>query len=776
MLIPGFIYDTSSTVKPPKKGTSLKLEGSTSGNMVFAVPSTITTHTIIFPSANASGVLTNDGSGNLSWGAGGGGGGSPGGSGTEFQYRSGASTFGAITGSSWDGSVATLPTLAVTDITAGGVPYAGTGGRLTYDSLLVWDGSNHRLGINKATSIGAMVHVVSNNASIPNFIATQAPSSTADFLSCFASNGTTKLACVNSFGAIMQAPSAAASGAVNQYLLTAAANTGQTASTEAIDVYYNLGRTVTWAAGALTTQRFMYIAAPTMAFASASTCTTAVTLDIGGYPAAGTNATITNKYSLRVTGQTILATSTTTDANLRIPILSGQSGNAITVVNSGSATIFSVDSTGVIATTPGITVVGVSTSHIISQTIVNSSSQAGYALKISGDANNRFVIGLDSGTPFIAVGAGSTARDCFLYREAAANWRFGAAAAASPVAQTLSVQNATGTNVAGAASFSIVGPAGTGTGTGGDLLLRVCPAGSTGSAVNTAKTVLTIDKSGDFVYFDQQGSSTYPALVLRQSAGVGGYISIRNSSVDSIGIGTERSLGGSGSASNGVLFCSQTSGSIGIATATAAGVSAVGYIKQQWDASGNVLAVTAAKTSGTPTAYKLTPAANTGMTASTEVPDVNYVLNRTVQWATGALTTQRAFLVQAPTYAFVGASTITNAATFAVSGAPSAGTNATITNAYSIWVQGGTSRFDGHISYADGVNVVCGTTTGTIFGTGTTQKLAFWNATPIVQPTTGVAASTRVGGGGSTITDTDTFDGYTIAQLAKIIRNLGLAA
>ena len=47
---------------------------------------------------------------------------------------------------------------------------------------------------------------------------------------------------------------------------------------------------------------------------------------------------------------------------------------------------------------------------------------------------------------------------------------------------------------------------------------------------------------------------------------------------------------------------------------------------------------------------------------------------------------------------------------------------------------------------------------------------------PIIQPTTGITGATRVGGGGTTITTTDTFDGYTVAQLAKIIRNTGLAA
>ena len=81
----------------------------------------------------------------------------------------------------------------------------------------------------------------------------------------------------------------------------------------------------------------------------------------------------------------------------------------------------------------------------------------------------------------------------------------------------------------------------------------------------------------------------------------------------------------------------------------------------------------------------------------------------------------------------------------------------------------------GNISLLD-YNVVLGTTTGTKFGTATAQKIGFWNATPIVQPTTAVAAATLVGGGGTTITDTDTFDGYTLKQVVKALRNTGLLA
>lgn len=79
-------------------------------------------------------------------------------------------------------------------------------------------------------------------------------------------------------------------------------------------------------------------------------------------------------------------------------------------------------------------------------------------------------------------------------------------------------------------------------------------------------------------------------------------------------------------------------------------------------------------------------------------------------------------------------------------------------------------------NYTDEVDNVYGTTTGTKHGTATTQKQAFWNATPIVQPTTGVAAATLVSNGGTTLTSTDTFDGYTLLQVVKALRNTGLLA
>jgi hypothetical protein len=84
---------------------------------------------------------------------------------------------------------------------------------------------------------------------------------------------------------------------------------------------------------------------------------------------------------------------------------------------------------------------------------------------------------------------------------------------------------------------------------------------------------------------------------------------------------------------------------------------------------------------------------------------------------------------------------------------------------------------NGGITLGDAQNIALNTTTGTKIGAATTQKLSFWDATPIVQPTTAVASATVAHtGGGTNIKTDDTFDGYTIAQVVKALRNAGLLA
>jgi hypothetical protein len=93
--------------------------------------------------------------------------------------------------------------------------------------------------------------------------------------------------------------------------------------------------------------------------------------------------------------------------------------------------------------------------------------------------------------------------------------------------------------------------------------------------------------------------------------------------------------------------------------------------------SGNLIhIVQPVSTSGSPSAFVITGGAHTTLAASTEAPDVAYDIARTVEFATGGLTTQRAVIIEAPTYAFAGASTLTNPITLDIQSAPGREANA----------------------------------------------------------------------------------------------------
>lgn len=123
---------------------------------------------------------------------------------------------------------------------------------------------------------------------------------------------------------------------------------------------------------------------------------------------------------------------------------------------------------------------------------------------------------------------------------------------------------------------------------------------------------------------------------------------------------------------------------------------------------GGTIAITpVAQSSGVPYALSVTGAAHTGLAAATEDIGADFDFSATKTWAAGAgpLATQREVYFQAPTYVgdAGGALTITKAATVAISGAPTAGANMTISNAYAFWVQAGTSKFDGSVTLSGNV-------------------------------------------------------------------------
>lgn len=107
------------------------------------------------------------------------------------------------------------------------------------------------------------------------------------------------------------------------------------------------------------------------------------------------------------------------------------------------------------------------------------------------------------------------------------------------------------------------------------------------------------------------------------------------------------------------------------------------------DGKGNTTITQPVQTIGSLVGFSYVSGAHTTLTAGVEALAVNLNTSATVQYATGAQSILRNILVQAPTIGFVGASTITDNATFTISGAPKAGTNTTQTNTHGLLIQAG---------------------------------------------------------------------------------------
>ena len=93
----------------------------------------------------------------------------------------------------------------------------------------------------------------------------------------------------------------------------------------------------------------------------------------------------------------------------------------------------------------------------------------------------------------------------------------------------------------------------------------------------------------------------------------------------------------------------------------------------------------------------------------------------------------------------------------------------------------GANTFTGAQTLSD-VDIVLGTTTGTKIGTATTQKLGFYNATPVIQQATTGTTTGFTANSGTTVRDDSTFTGnsgtkaYTVGDIVRALKNLGLLA
>lgn len=79
-------------------------------------------------------------------------------------------------------------------------------------------------------------------------------------------------------------------------------------------------------------------------------------------------------------------------------------------------------------------------------------------------------------------------------------------------------------------------------------------------------------------------------------------------------------------------------------------------------------------------------------------------------------------------------------------------------------------------AFLDNGNLSIPSTNGAKIGITTSQKIGFWNATPVIQQTTAITAATFVANTSTILDDSATFDNYTIGQVVAALRLYGILA
>jgi len=191
---------------------------------------------------------------------------------------------------------------------------------------------------------------------------------------------------------------------------------------------------------------------------------------------------------------------------------------------------------------------------------------------------------------------------------------------------------------------------------------------------------------------------------------------------------------------NPAIYFNQASPSIsnaniyGTGTTTSINGTASVYLQVSTE---NIIAVSSGGTStftsvtrstGSPTPFTFTPAANTGQTASTNIPNFR-VNGSTKTWAAGTITNQYWNYFTANTAAFASASTLTNSYGLFVEAA-TAGTNATITNNYAAGFGGNVNIVTGELRQG-GVKIVGARDTGWTAFTNTTNKATSYDTATV---------------------------------------------
>lgn len=474
------------------------------------------------------------------------------------------------------GGSITIGSSVLTGGTTGSVLFVGAAGVIQQDnSNFFWDDTNNRLGINASAAPVTPLHVVGNSSSHRGFGNTiavfegvnstiihetstvgtgYAMVNVAGSFSLFTNPFGTFLSrlTVVSTGQFQITPSANILNSTPEWKHTGAQHSSQTASTEVPDVFYNLARTVTWATGALATQRNFIVEAPTIAFAAASTATTVVAFSVPTNVAAGANATFTASWAIQAGGDvaggptsasmkygtyhakahTVTVTGTTSAtlsgsfSQCRLDVLTITDSSAVTI--SSVATLY-ID--GAPAAAGSVTLTSAFAIHVNAgrsffgggATTTNSTTSDAFGVGASANNDNTVAIGpgasTASGTHGIAVGRGAalghtagialgeasstTGNNQVVMGSSAATYNDvyigNGVVSTAPTATAYNGSGGSGTNIVGGA-LTIAGGKGTGNAAGGSVIFSTSTAGASGTTLQSLTQRFRVDgTTGRFV-------------------------------------------------------------------------------------------------------------------------------------------------------------------------------------------------------------------------------------------------------------------------------------